>query len=396
MKIGALLLIFIFLISCNGPSSNTKSTSNSTSGDFQDKEVTLQEVIKSDSIQIKDSNLIKKITLDSLNFSEYRIKQPSNTIIVNEKATLDKIIAYQDEALQRIREEQEKVPYKLGITSKSFAQLESMMGVRELTASEKKSIQKLFADQKVSSLTNRYLTIKGVTLDPTKKKLDLRDFGIIIPEAYDQGVDKPFCWAFSSAATYEINYQIWKGQKIEVSVQQIIDCSGAGDNKAGNATLVYKWMVGQNKNLDKKDKYSLYDVNMASKRVCTNQTPNTDFYAVDFKFVDMHDGTTVPSVQAIKEAICKFGAITSDVHMSGNWLNYTGGDVPFVDNRAYDATNHSVVIIGWDDSKGKAGAWLIRNSWGPIWGGDQRGYMWIEYGSALIGANAVWVIPKHQ
>ena len=53
--------------------------------------------------------------------------------------------------------------------------------------------------------------------------------------------------------------------------------------------------------------------------------------------------------------------------------------------------NHSVVIVGWDDRKGK-GCWKVQNSWGPQWG--EGGYVWIEYGCNNIGTDACWVRPQ--
>jgi hypothetical protein len=50
--------------------------------------------------------------------------------------------------------------------------------------------------------------------------------------------------------------------------------------------------------------------------------------------------------------------------------------------------DHDVMLVGWDDSKGRNGAWIMRNSWGTGWG--DRGYAWIEYGSFSIGTEAVW------
>jgi len=45
--------------------------------------------------------------------------------------------------------------------------------------------------------------------------------------------------------------------------------------------------------------------------------------------------------------------------------------------------NHAILIIGWDDSLGENGAWLIKNSWGTSWG--VSGYGWVAYGAANIG-----------
>lgn len=62
------------------------------------------------------------------------------------------------------------------------------------------------------------------------------------------------------------------------------------------------------------------------------------------------------------------------------------------------SVDHAILIIGWDDNKawyggGGNGAWLVKNSWGTNWGngGDgsvDKGYFWIAYGSAGMGAAA--------
>ena len=64
-------------------------------------------------------------------------------------------------------------------------------------------------------------------------------------------------------------------------------------------------------------------------------------------------------------------------------LYYTGNHTP----------NHSVFLVGWDDSlvhAGGTGAWIVKNSWGTSWGGTcgygaSGGYFYIAYGSASIG-----------
>jgi hypothetical protein len=52
-------------------------------------------------------------------------------------------------------------------------------------------------------------------------------------------------------------------------------------------------------------------------------------------------------------------------------------------------TDHIVAIVGWDDTAGDHGVWIIKNSWGPYWG--DGGYMKLSYGSNNIGFGAAWV-----
>jgi hypothetical protein len=48
--------------------------------------------------------------------------------------------------------------------------------------------------------------------------------------------------------------------------------------------------------------------------------------------------------------------------------------------------------VGWDDSLGDHGVWIIKNSWGTNWGDE--GYIKLPYGTNNIGFAASWVLAK--
>jgi hypothetical protein len=96
-------------------------------------------------------------------------------------------------------------------------------------------------------------------------------------------------------------------------------------------------------------------------------------------------GTGIPSVYAIKAAIYKWGSVSACVAADDYFQAYTGG--VFVDPNPQTSINHAINLVGWDDSKG---AWLLKNSWGPYWG--VNGYMWIKYGTALVGTSPAWCL----
>ena len=71
---------------------------------------------------------------------------------------------------------------------------------------------------------------------------------------------------------------------------------------------------------------------------------------------------------------------------AGNWPD-RGDNAPAVfEDCQPNPTNHAVVIVGWDDTRGSHGAWKIRNSWGETFG--QNGHLWIAYECSSIGFGA--------
>ncbi|MFC1909813.1 C1 family peptidase [Chloroflexota bacterium] len=114
---------------------------------------------------------------------------------------------------------------------------------------------------------------------------------------------------------------------------------------------------------------------------------------LDYRVIN---GTDIPDPSVLKQYIYDYGPIYTAFNGGHNdaWLSefiaynglytlyYTGTEEP----------NRAVLIVGWDDTPahaGGAGAWIVKNSWGPDWGDE--GYFYIAYGSARIGTDSAFV-----
>ncbi len=147
-----------------------------------------------------------------------------------------------------------------------------------------------------------YLTLNGVTLDPTDSLLDLRRFGVISPPKDQRAANT--CWAFSANGAYETSYKIRKGRDINTSEQEV-DCSGVGDADSWTFSFFVGWWdLLQNLADSSAIPY------LAINAVCDKAHPNTDYYASRAELVSK-DGNinTAPAVALIKQAICEHGAI---------------------------------------------------------------------------------------
>jgi Papain family cysteine protease len=116
--------------------------------------------------------------------------------------------------------------------------------------------------------------------------------------------------------------------------------------------------------------------------------------------------TLIPSDPELKKAIRQYGPVATGVQTT-NWETYWKTHDDGTQNQSWytnfpngvfqgepsdnDASqvDHAVVIVGWDDSLGDHGVWIIKNSWGVYWG--DGGYMLLPYGRNNIGLGASWV-----
>ncbi len=183
------------------------------------------------------------------------------------------------------------------------------------------------------------------------------------------------CWAFATHGAFEGSYAILNNGFIDSSEQDTLDCSGAGD--CGGGWWAYQYLIDTGSATEADYGY------VAKKETCKTDV-NRPYKAVAWGYVDSNN--SVPTVDALKKALCEYGPLGVAVAATPAFKAYTGG--VFNENSSADI-NHGVTLTGWDDTKE---AWRIKNSWGKGWG--ESGYMWIAYGSNKIGYAASWAQAK--
>jgi cathepsin L len=189
------------------------------------------------------------------------------------------------------------------------------------------------------------------------------------------------CWDFATIGAFEGSWAIRNNALIDASEQDVLDCSGAGSCAGG--WWAFRYLILKGVAREKDYPYT------AVQGKCRNVS--RPYQATNWGYVG--PSSAVPSVTALKQALCKYGPLTVAVRVTPAFQAYTGG---VFNQNASGSVNHGVVLIGWDNAKQ---AWLIKNSWGPTWGstcgyGTEKGYMWIKYGCCSIGYAAAWVQAK--
>ncbi len=226
----------------------------------------------------------------------------------------------------------------------------------------------------------------------TASSLDCRTLGLVNP-VKDQG-QCGSCWAFAGVGGCEsAHLKAGTGFKPDgafgFSEQSILDCVPSGGCDGDWPETVLEAAKGKGlplfKNFGNTIGYPI--AYKASPGACKSSVPKDYFTIVDYGYVGQQSG--VPTTQAIKDALSKFGPLVAAVAVDDAWAGYSGG---VYKDSGYREINHAVKIVGWDDSKG-SGCWIVQNQWSLDWG--DQGYMYAEYGSNSIGYGALWVTAAH-
>lgn len=191
------------------------------------------------------------------------------------------------------------------------------------------------------------------------------------------------CWAFATVGAFECNIKIKDQTVVDLSEQWLVSCNQNGWSCSGGWWCHHYFLNagdrcgGVGAVLESEFPYQW------SNGVCSCPYPH-EYFIDGWGYIGGQWNT--PSVEQMKQAIMDHGPISVAISANNAFQAYgggvfngcTGGDI-----------NHAVVLVGWDDSQGAGGVWIMRNSWGAGWG--EGGYMRIPYGCQDVGFNATYI-----
>ena len=120
-------------------------------------------------------------------------------------------------------------------------------------------------------------------------------------------------------------------------------------------------------------------------------TSYTYYYPRTIEWYQLEDDLS--NIDLIKQKIMDHGAVGTCMFATNLFLDDSTNGSFYQPPSDPNEPNHSIAIIGWDDTLTTAatnpGAWLCKNSWGPGWGTawGGYGYFWISYYDKHAGRN---------
>ncbi|XP_066151635.1 cathepsin O-like [Euwallacea fornicatus] len=204
--------------------------------------------------------------------------------------------------------------------------------------------------------------------DSIPKIVDWREAGIVTKVKQQENCGA--CWAFAVTECLESMQAIKDKKLVELSVQQMIDCSTYNRGcEGGDICSLLQWLKDYNVTVANETDYPLkLKDQKCQRRDIKGGVQVKDYVCKNF----------VGRESVILKLLATNGPVAVGVN-GQTWQNYVGGIIQF---HCDDNLSHAVQIVGYNLTA-DIPYYIVRNSWGEDFG--DNGYLYIAIGSNMCG-----------
>uniref|UniRef100_A0A0N5APM2 cathepsin X n=1 Tax=Syphacia muris TaxID=451379 RepID=A0A0N5APM2_9BILA len=209
------------------------------------------------------------------------------------------------------------------------------------------------------------------------------------------------CWAFGATSALADRINIRRNNTWPIallSVQEVIDCAGAGSCEGGEPGAVYKYAQKHGIPHETCNNYQARDGVCNPQNRCGSCWPGECFSIRNYTIYKVKEYGPVSGINKMKAEIMHYGPIACGIAATKAFESYGGGIYKENTNEGID---HIISVYGWGiDHDSGVPFWIARNSWGTPWG--ENGWFRVvtsEYKNAgskfnlKIEEDCVWADP---